>query len=398
MAKPQRGIEWDDDRQQWRVSVAVGPRGAVRRRRKRFPAAATRDEMERWQRRTRVALEDDLAAAPAPQAKAESPLTLAAAATAYLATVRSMPSYESRTHDLQAWVRALGPRSVATLTAADLAEVWDGWRKEGRAANTLNHRRTALLECMRLTAPERVPVVERGVRWLTAPREAPRALPYSLIEDLLAAMPESATQAWLRVRAYTGFAPATIARLTPADVDLARATVRVSTRQKGGQVAGVVLPLIPQAVEAFRLVTRLRAWKRRPSRQATAVSFQRAVQRVSARYVADGGTPLPPMRPYDLRHSFATLVLEATNGDLQQTMELMQHRDLATTLTYTRARVSTSLQEAARKVGAAVPPARRAVLPFSASVAPTRCPQEEIVPKNTQVTGLPKPVRRVRFP
>lgn len=344
------GVSFDQMRGQWRVSVAVGPRGAVRQRRKRFPASATRDEMERWQRRTRVALENALADDAPPPPPAAPPLTLAAAAAAYLATVRSMPSYESRTHDLQAWVRALGPRPVTTLTAAMLAETWDGWRKAGRAANTLNHRRTALLECLRLTAPELVPVVERGVRWLTAPREAPRALPYSLIEDLLAAMPESATQAWLRVRAYTGFAPATIARLTPADVDLTRATVRVSTRQKGGQVAGVVLPLIPQAVEAFRTVTRLGAWKRRPSRQSTAISFQRAVQRVSAQYVAAGGTPLPPMRPYDLRHSFATLVLEATNGDLQQTMELMQHRDLATTLTYTRARVSTSLQEAAQKV------------------------------------------------
>lgn len=354
------GIRWDETRQGWVASVAVGGRGQVRRKTKRFPAGTPREVMQRWQRRTRVALEDHAPAAVVPDLSEQ---TLQDCADTYLQTVTAMPSYEARRHDLGAWLPLLGPRPVASLTAADLAGAWNGWKAAGRAANTLNHRRTALLECLRLTAPEVVPVVQRGVRWQTAPREAPRAIPYALIEEILQAMPASAAQAWLRVRAYTGFGPATLARLTAADVDLDRGTVRVSTRQKGGQVAGVVLPLIPQAVAAFRAVHTLALWQTRPSRQAVTVSWQRAVRRVSARYEAKGQPPLPRLRPYDLRHAFATLVLEATGGDLQATMHLLQHRDIETTLTYTRARVSVSAQDAARKVAAVLPPLHPPVAP-----------------------------------
>jgi site-specific recombinase XerC len=119
------------------------------------------------------------------------------------------------------------------------------------------------------------------------------------------------------------------------------------------------------------------------SRQGLSVSWARAVKRVSDQKVKDGEPPLPHLHPYVLRHSFATLVLDATGGDLQQTKELLQHADLATTLTYTRARVSSSLVDAVAKV---------------AAVAPTRCPHQQNTPQNGKVTRLPKPVRRVRFP
>jgi predicted ATPase len=106
--------------------------------------------MTRWQLRERVRLQDRLdeeqEEADAAGTDEEAPaLTLAQAAEAYLQTVTSMPSYESRTHDLNAWVKALGPRRIDALLADDFARTWDGWRKAGRAVNTLNHRRTALL-------------------------------------------------------------------------------------------------------------------------------------------------------------------------------------------------------------------------------------------------------------
>jgi len=381
------GIRWDATRQQWIAQASAGPRGARLRKQARFPASTSRKDMAAWQRRTRIQLEDALAADPPPAAAPDLPPdTLEAAAARYLATITAMPSADSRGHDLRAWTAVLGHRPVASLTADDVAGVVNGWRGAGLAANTLNHRRTALLQCLRLTAPQCVPVLAQAVRWQTPPDDAPRAVPYALIEQLLAAMPPSRTRARLRVLAYTGIPPATLGRLAPEDVDLRSGTVRLPTRRKGRTVGGVVLPLLPQAVDAFRELAAVDGWGRYSS-AGVAVSWRRALAAVTAVRTAAGQPPLPHIKPYDLRHSFATLVLEATGGDLQATMTLCQHADLTTTLRYTRARVTASAAAATSKVAAQL-----------AVVATTGGNHGENLRKNAKNSRLPKPARRVRFP
>lgn len=54
---------------------------------------------------------------------------------------------------------------------------------------------------------------------------------------------------------------------------------------------------------------------------------------------------LEEARPYDLRHSYATFVLEQTQN-LKTTQELMRHRSSKTTKRYARAAIAPHLRAA----------------------------------------------------
>jgi integrase len=94
----------------------------------------------------------------------------------------------------------------------------------------------------------------------------------------------------------------------------------VEKKGKGG--AGRWRPLPADAVPAIRAFIAADAWGRF-SRDAMRQSWQRACRKLG----------LPRIRPYDLRHSFATVVLEQT-GDLKATQVLLSHADHRTTARY----------------------------------------------------------------
>jgi integrase len=208
------------------------------------------------------------------------------------------------------------------------------------AASTVNHRLRALenmwtvLDGRHADNPVRDDVPEADEE------EGPiRAIPPDVVRAILATMPDSATKARLRVMAATGLPHASLGRIAAADVDLKAKTVWVPGRKKGQGTRGRLMPITSEAVTAFRLLGRHDAWG----------AFSRgSLRRMWVRACHAAGLTVA-LRPYDLRHSMATLTLEAT-GDVRATQMLMGHSSPKVTERYARAAVDPALQAAVAKV------------------------------------------------
>lgn len=320
---------------------------------KRFPAAATVQQMQDWRARMRV------------EHRGRSRRSAAGSAlgrdiTRYLDQVKTMPSLASRRCDLEAWLGPLGgrDRDRTTVTQAEVRAALVQWQLAGRSPHTLNHRLTALRELWRrLDGPEALDPT-RGIRRLREPDPEPRGLAYPVVRAILkkvstqgharkgAARPsDSLARVRLQVMAYTGLPPATLMRLQPAHVDLRRGTVWVPGRHKGAGTRGQVRPLTRQGARAFRAFIAADAWGAF-STSTVRRAFLRAVALVQAEHPS---WRLEGVRPYDLRHAFGTAVLRIT-GDLHVTGGLLGHADVRSTLRYARGAVLDVQRRAVRKV------------------------------------------------
>lgn len=298
--------------------------------------------------------------------------SLAADITTYLATLPKGGKQTDRRRLLEAWaLHHEQPRSA--MTSQTIREQLAAWQDAGFAPSTINHRRQALLSLYQTLDGRSAANPVRDVPRVPRRVEEPRGLPYDLIELILSHVPErgrptgegkgtrpqvSQTRARLRVMAYTGLPQAQIGRLLPRDLHLDAATLYVRPRRKGAGVPGRTLPLVPPAVEAFRAFVAANAWG--PfSHRAMAHSFTRAIVHAKAQWATDHpGTPWPAphdVRPYDLRHSWATLVYR-TSRDLRATAELLLHADMRTTSRYAAAAVTDTARAAADAVGAMLVP------------------------------------------
>jgi integrase len=140
---------------------------------------------------------------------------------------------------------------------------------------------------------------------------------------------DSLARVRLLVMAYTGLAPAEIKRLEPAHVDLVGASVWVPGRRKGAGTRGKRRPLTRQGVAALQAFVTAEAWG--PFSTST---MRRAFRLALAKVKREHPTwHLNGVRPYDLRHSFATAVYRIT-GNLDVTRGLLGHADRKTTLRY----------------------------------------------------------------
>lgn len=310
----------------WQAYIRVN--GRIRA--KRFPPDTTLTRMKAWreEQRVRARLGADL---PPPDS------TLEDDARMYLAQVRSMPTYTWRETDIKRWVTVLGPdRDRRGITASEIRTHLERWRADGYAANTLNHRRTALMHLFTVLDGKSAPNPARDVPRYREPSRPPRALPTAAVRALLEAMPDSLTKARLELMAWTGWPHAQIRRLTPEDIAWNRA-VRIAGRQKGRGTGDQWLPLLPQAWAALRRFKRAGAWgdfstsSMRTSLRlaATKVQKDRTVPKVIRETVAD-------VTPYDFRHSFLTMV--ALSTDNQRAVQVLGlHADARTSQRYTEA-------------------------------------------------------------
>jgi integrase len=153
-----------------------------------------------------------------------------------------------------------------------------------------------------------------------------RALTYTQIEAIFDAMPDvgqgvagkaredaSKTKARLAVIAYTGLPHSLLKRLRPEDVDWQGQTIFVPARRKGRGVARRALPLTDAGLRALERFHELECWGAF-SNSSLWKSFSRACKALK----------LTGVRPYDLRHSFGTMVYLRT-GDVRATAELLMH-------------------------------------------------------------------------
>ncbi len=190
--------------------------------------------------------------------------TLRSMMPAYLGAVAAMPSYRDRKRDTGLWIAEFGDRSPYAVTRADVQRVLARWEVAGVAASTIRHRRSALSHFYDMATPD----VENPARAAKAPaqyRGAPRAIPPELLEAIIAKMPDvgrgakgkrrpagSQAKARIRVMWWTGIPPKQMMLLKPEHVNLDAGQVWTQPRRKGKGTAGAMLPLLPDAIEAFR--------------------------------------------------------------------------------------------------------------------------------------------------
>lgn len=307
---------------------------------KSFPAATAIVLMKRWreEQRVRVRLGAEL-----PEAGA----TLAEDIRRYLGQVQTMPTLRYREDDLRRWVEAFGPHRIRkSITAGEIRAQLEAWRAV-YAASTCNHRRTALMHLWSVLDGKSAPNPARDVPRYHEAQGPPRALSAAACDLLIGAMPPSQTRARLLLLAWTGWPPAQMAKLTPEDIRWNEA-VYVRPRRKGRGAAGVWLPLLPQAWDALREYKRLGCWgafstssartafrrAARKARRTVATAYaRRTLPRVTARRLR---SELLDVTPYQLRHSFLTLVASITKDD-RAVKVLAQHADIRTTHRYTEA-------------------------------------------------------------
>ena len=128
------------------------------------------------------------------------------------------------------------------------------------------------------------------------------------------------------------------------ELEATPARVYVSPRRKGKGRRGVWLPLLPGAVRALKDFDKWEAYGRF-STSSMRMSFLRAVDKLNERRARHKRPPLDG-RPYDLRHSFGTMLADGLQDD-RAIQELMLHGTAQQTRRYTakaaQARVSNAV-------------------------------------------------------
>jgi integrase len=333
--RPDTGIRWIPTG--WQVYLRI--RGQFHS--KVFPRKTRLGVMQAWR-------QDQKRAARTGTLPPPSGDTLAADIRTYLSQRQTMPTIRHRTDDLARWVRVFGPARVRkSITSGEIRAQLETWRAEGYAASTVNHRRTALMSLWTVLDGTSAPNPARDVPRFEDAMGPPRALSQAAVLALLDAMPPSQTRARLELLRWTGWPPAQIAKIEPTDIRWDEA-VFVRPRRKGKGVAGAWLPLLPEGWAALREFKRLGCWgefstsSARKSFRVAAKNARRAIATAYAKKTLPKATArgirreLLNVTPYQLRHSFATLVAGITLDD-RAVQTLLQHSDIRTSHRYTGA-------------------------------------------------------------
>jgi len=341
----------------WQAYIRI----AGRFRSKVFPLATSIGHMRRWREDQRV--RHRLGAALPPPTAGELGSTLIEDIAAYLEQVATMPTLAWRKADLLLWIHALGAdRDRRSITAGEIRAQLERWRAAGYAANTVNHRRTALMHLWTVLDGRSAPNPARDVpRYTDDSKDAPpRALSPAALAAVFAEMGESQTRARLELMRWTGWPQKQMARMEPGAIRWDEA-VYVLPRRKGRGAAGVWLPLLPQAWAALREFKRLGCWgpfstssarksfalaARKARRTLAAAYARRTIDRAEARRLR---LELLSVTPYQLRHSFLTLIAATTQDD-RAVQTLAQHADIRQTHRYTKATADPRAAAALAKV------------------------------------------------
>lgn len=293
--------------------------------------------------------------------------TFAADAAQYLKAKKSLPpsAYKERERLIGLWVKEFGTKPRAAIRPIDIRIVVTRWLTEGPkrvmrswrsdcikrhgarwvdlpvplSASQVSKRMRALENLWTVLDGRHAPNPVREVPEPKEPEGTPRGLPYDVVEAILAAMPDRGraakgqtrkglpglTRLRLRTIAYTGLSHTELKSIQQADLHLddPHPWVWIQGRDKGQGTKGTAQPLTSEGAAALRALAA--AGGLGPfSHSAMWKSFQRACRHLK----------LERLTPYDLRHSFASEILEKTGGNLDVTQLLMRHKSRTTTLRY----------------------------------------------------------------
>jgi site-specific recombinase XerD len=262
-----------------------------------------------------------------------------------------MPTLRHRRDDLALWLKVFGPeRERKSITAGEIRAQLENWRAAGYAANTCNHRRTALMHLWSVLDGKTAPNPARDVPRYPDDSQAapPRALSATAIELLLYFMTESQTRPGSAHGLHTGWPQAQIMKLTPTDITWNR-RFRQSSAERERRRRGLA-PAVTWRMGALEAFKKIGAWG----------DFSTSSMRSSLRRAAKKATDalmmplalhaeLADVTPYQLRHSFGTLIAGITQDD-RAVQTLLQHADIRTTHRYTSATADPRALAALRKV------------------------------------------------
>lgn len=314
---------------------------------KRFTRDTDPLTMDLWRQKTRLRYLGAL-----PELVIADGATFAEDAKRYLLSVEAMPSYADRQLHIKYWIGVFGHLPRTQITSVQIRTQLAALRRK-YSASTVNHYRTALMHLWTVldgrSSPNPVKDVPRFRE--DSQERPPHALSPLALRALFGAMQPSASKARLQLIAWTGWPHAQIRQLEKSDIDWPQRLVFVRGRQKGRGVKGRWLPLTPRGWAALRIFRRWKAWG-----WFSPSALRQFMRRAAERIVEDEDQPAPirkaleDVTPYDLRHSFLTLIALTTRDD-RVVAALGMHADRRQSDRYTRAatdpRVATALSEVA---------------------------------------------------
>jgi integrase len=271
-----------------------------------------------------------------------------------------------RTVQLAWWAARFGKRRREAIEAAELLQALNGLTKaDGQPASpsTKNKYRHAFSHVWTILDGKNAANPFRDVKQFDEGHPPRRDQSYELIDAIMAQLRDrgqglkpSRSKAFLMVEAYAPVTRAELTRMTSGDVDWAASEINTPGRQKGAGTQGQRKPITADALEAFRRFDAAGCWGVKPSKSSIWRIFCAARDRAIAELkrtrpdlnLARAAT----MRPYDLRHSFATFVLRHTR-DMAATQEYLGHKYATTTRRYSQAAIPIVLKAAGDTVGTA---------------------------------------------
>ena len=261
---------------------------------------------------------------------APSSLTVAEVIDRYLDSLTNLRTRKSCAHHLKSIRDIFGERKAHCMTLEDMDAFLKIQRERGVGPSTANRRlgllRTAFSRAVRWGLLNANPL--SSLRLATQPRQTPD--PPTVHEAKL--IYEAASEHVKRV-VLLGLAtgarigPSELFRLRWSDVDLEHAVLRMPQAAKGARAEGRAVPIRQD------ILGQLRAWaaqdvaiqcpwvvhyKGRPVRNVSH-AWHKALQRAGIER---------RIRPYDLRHAFASHALDA-GADLKSVADIMGHADEA---------------------------------------------------------------------
>lgn len=257
-------------------------------------------------------------------------------ARAYLRAVQAMPTVKERQQHIDQWIVVFGNTPRASITADRIRAQLHTWKAEGKAASTVNHRRTALMHLFTVLDGKSAANPVKDVPKFQEPSPLPLAPSSATVAKILKQL-RGQTKARAMVIAYTGIPHAQLALIRPEHVDLEAGTVMVHGRKKGAGTAASLRRLTGKGIQAFRQMEKSKAWG-----PFDRFNFRKQI------VAACTAAKVPVIRPYDLRHHFAS-ELYRRSGDIRAVQLLMGHSTERLTHRYTLGASDPRIEAAVRR-------------------------------------------------
>jgi integrase len=269
--------------------------------------------------------------------------------------VKQMPTTDERVRHIGEWIAVFGHRDRSTIEPHEIQKALD--EMSGRMApGSVNKRRTALMALWTTLDGRHKANPVKATHDYEEPAPEPRAPSLARVLKIINGMPTQTDfaqkcKARIQVIAWTGWPHKIVKQLEPADYEhWQKGEAFVKRRMKGKGARARWLPLLPEAKKALKAFHRSDAYGH--------FSNSTLHKRVTATCTR---LKEPPIRPYDLRHFFLTLVAVLTR-DERAVMELGLISTPEIARRYTEAATDPRTQAALRQVAGKLPGLKSAAL------------------------------------